>query len=373
MSKKETNKKEQVKEETGTDIAKIPTPEEAGLSLTPAGAIAPFDPIVHLPALEKLADIFLASGLLPSGVDSKAKAVTIMIKSHELGIPYMTGLSHLHVVKGKPSMSSELMRSLIFERCPGAIIDIKEMSAAKCIIITRRPGQKQKQFSFTYEEAKLIVDSKTGKRLVDKDNWKNYRPDLLLARCTSRMGRAYYPDIIRGVSYTPEELGAVMNEAGEFISTAEEIPEDPPAATIEKVEKKLTKRAAYLLEEMGKHYDGPKSDDEMLSVLRTVTRTPDSPEDDGVESFFDLDERRADSAFFRWKALLLSEQITEATGSRKAALQYLTEATTNPKKEFAGVETFAQVNNQALYGILKTRFFADKKDGLFKDVEDDKK
>lgn len=41
---------------------------------------------------------------------------------------------------------------------------------------------------------------------------------MLWARCITIIGRTVFPDCLSGISYTPEELGAEVNEDGEIIS-----------------------------------------------------------------------------------------------------------------------------------------------------------
>jgi recombination protein RecT len=223
----------------------------------------------------------------------------------------------------------------------------------------------------TLEELNKVENSAKSK----SGPWKDWKPEMQKKTCIKRLSK------LMDLS-TEVQTAIGQDETTKFYSKDINILEAPdetdwnekkelPSAKAQKVEKKLTKRAAYLLEEMEKHY-GPKSeksDNMILSVLNAVTRTPESPENDGINSFFDLTERRAETAFFRWKALLLFQQIKEEIGSQKEALRYLTEATTNPKKEIPGLENISQVNSKETYGILKTRFLADKKDGLFENAE----
>jgi len=53
--------------------------------------------------------------------------------------------------------------------------------------------------------------------LAGKDNWKKQPKVMLQWRCTSAGMRFFAPDAICGMGYTPEELGATVNEEGEII------------------------------------------------------------------------------------------------------------------------------------------------------------
>lgn len=256
----------------------------------------------------------------------------------------------------------------------------KDRGPAKCAYAHAVMKDGTHQFIvLSLEELNKVKDSAKSK----SGPWKDWEAEMQKKTCIKRLSKLMDLSTEVQTAIGQDETTKFYNKDLNILEAPDQTdwdsPKEIPAATVEKKpEKKLTKRSAYLRDEMTKHY-GPDSknndekDNKIMSVLKTITRTPGSPEDDSVNSFFDLNERRAETAFFRWKALLLFQKIVEATGSQKAALQYLTEATANPEKELAGVETIAQVNNKTLYGILKRRFEANEKDGLFKDADEGKK
>lgn len=188
--------------------------------------------------LEKISGYGIKSQMLPSSIKNIDQAMIIALKGRELGIPPMLAFSHINVINGKPTMSAELMISMIYENCKGAIINILKNDNESCIIETKRPGGKMQTFSFTLDDAK-----KAG--LLEKDVWKKYLSDMLYSRCASRMARKVYPDAIRGVSYTPEELSddVDMNENGEIVLN--ELPKQEPV----KIEEPKKKDALELLEQ----------------------------------------------------------------------------------------------------------------------------
>lgn len=66
--------------------------------------------------------------------------------------------------------------------------------------------------------------------LTGKGPWVTYPAAMLRARCISSMARAMFPDALSGVVYTPEELGAQVDDDGSVI----EIPVDPISPEPEK-------------------------------------------------------------------------------------------------------------------------------------------
>lgn len=166
--------------------------------------------------IEKICMYGVKSSLLPSTVNTIEKAIIIALKAREIGVPTMLGFSHINVVNGKPAISSELMLSLIFRNCPGAVIEYLETSNDVCKINARRPGQTR--FStFTYS-----IDDAKKANLDNKDTWKKFPAAMLRARCISAMARALFPDAIMGCSYTPDELDPdayEITEDGDVLET----------------------------------------------------------------------------------------------------------------------------------------------------------
>lgn len=169
--------------------------------------------------LKEQAEMVVKTGFLPSAVNTPEKAITIALKGRELGIPPMQAYSHIHVIQGKPTISSELMLSLIYRNCPGAKINYILSTSEACEIEATRPGHSPYRFKFT------ILDAQNAK-LTNKDNWRNFPAAMLRARTIAILARAVFPDAIMGCSYTPEELGAEIDEEGRVV----DVPNDatPP-------------------------------------------------------------------------------------------------------------------------------------------------
>jgi len=150
--------------------------------------------------MKELGRMAVQSGFLPTTIKTPEQAIVIMLKGRELGIPPMQAFSQIAVVNGKPTMSSELMLAMIYQRVPGANVDFIHTDAQKCIIEACRPKGKPARFEFNMDDAK-----KAG--LASKGPWISYPTAMLRARCISAMARAIFPDALAGVSYTAEELG----------------------------------------------------------------------------------------------------------------------------------------------------------------------
>lgn len=182
------------------------------------------------------------SGLLPRAVNTPEKAMVIILKGRELGIPAMHALSHIHVVEGKPSMSAELMLNMIITRIPDARLKFIQNDSEACRIEASRKVMEKTSFGFSKADAHSAG-------LMTKDNWKKYTRAMLRSRAVSEMARSMFPDALCGVSYTPEELGGdvEVTESGEIVVTAEVVQEVPKVTPIKPKEEKK--------QQGGKHSD----------------------------------------------------------------------------------------------------------------------
>lgn len=167
--------------------------------------------------LKEQAAVLVSSGMIPRSIRTPEAAIAIMLKGRELGIPPMHAFSHIHILDGKPTMSAELMLTMILKNVPDAKVEFLEVSDQACRIRASRPTMGTFEFSFTRADA-------TTAQLMGKDNWKKYTRAMLRSRAVSEMARSMFPDALSGISYTPEELGSAVEvtESGEII-VAEEV------------------------------------------------------------------------------------------------------------------------------------------------------
>lgn len=149
--------------------------------------------------------MLVTSGMLPKDINTPQKAMAIMMKGHELGIPPMQAFSQISVIKGKPTVSPELMLALILRRFPETVINYEQLDNDGCVMIVTRAPSKAQKFSFTMQDAK-------NAGLTGKDNWRKYARAMLRSRCVSEMARSLFPDVIMGASYTAEEMGVNTDE-----------------------------------------------------------------------------------------------------------------------------------------------------------------
>lgn len=178
-------------------------------------------------AMQEMARVLVESGFLPEALNTPQKALTVLLAGRELGVPPMQAIRGIHVVKGRPSLSAELMLALAYQNIPGFKFKVEASNEQVCRIVAQRPNAEPVTLSFTITDAQ-----RAG--LAGGDNWKKYPQAMLRARCTSAILRVVAPDAIRGI-YTPDEIGASEREI-EVNRLSEARGVDVPAVNVVTVE-----------------------------------------------------------------------------------------------------------------------------------------
>ena len=179
----------------------------------------------------RYARIMAASRLLPSslrGGDPDAVAANtlmVMETGAMLNIHPIAALQGVHIIEGKPSLSAQLMSAKVHQaghklrvvtsgdvvtNAQGKLDPAKTTFKAVATLI--RSDDEKHPFVVTW-------DYKRAERakVLGKDNWVKYFEAMIKARAISEVAREGAPDALMGVIYTPEELGATVDEQGEPI------------------------------------------------------------------------------------------------------------------------------------------------------------
>lgn len=214
------------------------------LTLRPAeGPLTVFSPQpTSLEEVKTFAELFSKSGYFQD-TREMAQAATKIIYGQELGIPACTAMQNLHVISGKMGMNSLLIANLV-KRSQKYNFRLLVWDDNTCSIqffelVDRKWEECGPPSVFTRQDA-----AKAGTKNMDK-----FPKAMLYARAMSQGARAYCSDIFGGPVYTPEELGAAVNELGEPGTDRPALPPAPVVettgntvqATATSAEKKLTK------------------------------------------------------------------------------------------------------------------------------------
>jgi hypothetical protein len=148
-----------------------------------------------------MAKVLSESDLLPKHLRGRPANVLVILQgARALDVAGFWALQSMHVVDGKLGMAAELMRALVTRA--GHQFRVIERTMERAIVEIKRSDRDQPyRAEFTWEDAKTA-------ELTGKDNWRKYRKSMLVARATSIAVRDECADVMFGVIYTPDELGA---------------------------------------------------------------------------------------------------------------------------------------------------------------------
>ncbi len=156
-----------------------------------------FEPKSIQEAME-LCQYLIKSRFLPESIKTPEQALAIMVTGRELGLSTMQSLRTIHVIKGKPTMSADLMVALSKRHPDCEYFRCLESTNQVATYETKRKGSEAVQRSFTMRQAQTA-------QLTGNPTWKKFPEAMLRARAKSDLARDEYPDIVMGI-YDPDEL-----------------------------------------------------------------------------------------------------------------------------------------------------------------------
>lgn len=174
-----------------------------------------------LPELLQLAEYFAASGMFTDARE-KGQALVKIQAGAELGVPPFQAMTGVHIIKGKPAIGSGLIAAKI--KGSGKYnykVLVHTATVCKIEFYEKVNGKFEPigVSEMTIEQAR-----KQGSQNLDR-----LPLNMLFARAISNGVRFHCPDIFMGSVYTPDELGAKVNENEEVIDTQYEEVSKPVA------------------------------------------------------------------------------------------------------------------------------------------------
>jgi len=211
----------------------------------------------------KAANAMAASGFFQDARQA-AQAVVKILAGQELGVGPFTSMTGVYIIQGRPALSANIMAAAV-KRSGRYNFRVIELTDTRCEIAFFENGQECGRSTFTADEAR-----KAGTKNMDK-----YPRNMLYARAISNGVRWFCPDVLGGSPvYTPEELGASVNEDGQVIDVTVSEPEPVhdeglPVKLVERYAA-LTRKAVDLGLEVEEITDGMTSDEvvEMGKALK---------------------------------------------------------------------------------------------------------
>jgi hypothetical protein len=155
-------------------------------------------------ACKEIAEIWVASGMLPSHIKTPAQALATMLAARDFGIKHTAAFKGLWIMNGKVQMEAQVMLGLVIGRLPTFEYRIIEQTDAGCILEGRRDSSKPwLRASFNAKDA-----LRAG--LLDRNpTYKTYPVDMYFSKAAERLCRRVAPDILLGICYDKEEMEVI--------------------------------------------------------------------------------------------------------------------------------------------------------------------
>lgn len=143
---------------------------------------------------ERMSTTLAKSALLPDALRNKPSDILVaLLTGAEMGLAPMQALRGIVVIKGKPTLSADLMGALVKRRTDICeYLMLSKSSATEAVYRTKRRGDPEPTtMSFTMEDAKAAG--------IAGDMYRKYPANMLRARCLAIICRAVYPDLCMGL------------------------------------------------------------------------------------------------------------------------------------------------------------------------------
>ena len=165
--------------------------------------------------VEKAAKAMAGSGFF-SDTRQVSQAIVKIMAGAELGVGAFASMTGVNIIQGKPAFSANLMAAAV-KRSGRYNYIVTTMTEKECSIefMEKFDGKWRTSgvSTFTLEDAK-----KAGTKNLDK-----FARNMLFARAMSNGVRWYCPDVMNGApAYTPEEMGADVDQDGNVITVEAE-------------------------------------------------------------------------------------------------------------------------------------------------------
>lgn len=157
--------------------------------------------------LAQLGEVLVKSGFFQDTRDV-AQAIVKVLAGRELGFGAISSMTGVYIVKGRPAISAGLMAAAI-KRSGKYTYRVIALDETVCEIAFFEGKEEVGRSRFTVDDAR-----KAGTQNMDR-----FPRNMLFARALSNGAKWFCPDIFGGPIYTPEELGASVNEDGEVIES----------------------------------------------------------------------------------------------------------------------------------------------------------
>lgn len=157
------------------------------------------------------AQAMAGSSLLPRDYQGKPANLLFALEyADALGIAPIHAITSIHVINGKPSASADLIAASV-RRAGHKLRVTGDDTYAEAVLI------RQDDPDFEYVARWDMAKAKQAN--LNTATWKAYPAAMLRSRAITEVARMGASDALYGVIYTPEELGAEVDQEGKPVAT----------------------------------------------------------------------------------------------------------------------------------------------------------
>lgn len=182
---------------------------------------------LDLRQMKMVAQAMAASGMFPDIAKDSAKAFVKIMAGQEMGIAPFQAMNDISIIQGKAAAGGNVYASKVKSN-PKYDYKVKSWDRTGCTIdFWERDHDntwvKLGTSTFNEEDAR-------GAQLLAKDSWRKYPRNMYFNRAMTAGVRTFCPDAINGINaYTPEELGAEVDEDGRaLVDSSQSFPQTRP-------------------------------------------------------------------------------------------------------------------------------------------------
>lgn len=194
------------------------------MSTTEIDVYTPGTARASLPAKVQYAKLLADSGLLPSAYRKQPANVLYAVEYGDmLGLSPMAAITGIHIIEGKPTASAALISALVRRAGHRLRVTGNDERAVAEIVRSDDPDFVFRS-EWTLERAVQagLCTLKNGRPWArdGKGNpkpWEKFTAAMLKARAVTEVARDACEEALSGVHYTPEELGAEVDEEGNVV------------------------------------------------------------------------------------------------------------------------------------------------------------
>lgn len=147
--------------------------------------------------LQAQAEALAGSAFVPATYRGKPGDVLAAgLYGQEIGLGISAALSYIHVINGRPTLSAEGMVALVRSKAHS----ISGTSTDQAAVVRGKRADTGDEMTVEWTMAMA-----ERAKLAKKDTWAQFPEAMLWARAVSQLCRMLFPDVLLGLSYTPEE------------------------------------------------------------------------------------------------------------------------------------------------------------------------